>query len=161
MKPEYVIETDFEILGFDGDNAFLSNFYPANVEFERHLYPTAEHAYQAAKSIDPRVRLEFLGVISPSKAKKLGRTLELRSDWETVKYDIMLQIVFDKFLRNKELRQKLVATAGKYLEETNHWGDTVWGVDATTNIGTNWLGMILMDVRKCFKSSSYFELLKK
>jgi predicted NAD-dependent protein-ADP-ribosyltransferase YbiA (DUF1768 family) len=49
----------------------------------------------------------------------------------------MYDIVFDKFTRNKSLGDKLLETGDKYLEETNHWHDTCWGV--CNGVGTNWL----------------------
>ena len=38
---------------FDGDYAFLSNFYESPCKFEGDIYPTVEHAFQAAKTITP------------------------------------------------------------------------------------------------------------
>ena len=61
----------------------------------------------------------------------------------------MLAIVFDKFWRNPTLKQRLLATGQRYLEETNHWGDLYYGVDYRTGKGQNVLGQILMKVRTC------------
>ncbi len=63
----------------------------------------------------------------------------------------MLYCVLDKFTRNPQLREMLLATGDKYLEETNHWGDKYWGVDYKTGVGFNKLGVILMDVRDRLK----------
>jgi predicted NAD-dependent protein-ADP-ribosyltransferase YbiA (DUF1768 family) len=57
----------------------------------------------------------------------------------------MYSIVLDKFTRNSKLGDLLIETGDRYLEETNHWGDKIWGV--CDSVGTNWLGKILMDVR--------------
>ena len=62
----------------------------------------------------------------------------------------MVAIVFDKFLRNKDLRQKLLDTSERYLEELNNWGDTFWGVDINKG-GQNNLGKILMKTREFWK----------
>ena len=35
---------------FDGDNRFLSNFWPVEIVHKGHRYATSEHAYQAAKA---------------------------------------------------------------------------------------------------------------
>jgi predicted NAD-dependent protein-ADP-ribosyltransferase YbiA (DUF1768 family) len=61
----------------------------------------------------------------------------------------MYDIVLDKFTRNPYLAEMLVETGDRYLEESNHWNDTVWGV--CDGIGTNWLGKIIMDVRDQLK----------
>lgn len=44
-----------------------------------------------------------------------------------------------------DLRAKLQATAPGYLEETNNWNDTFWGV--CRGRGRNTLGSLLMDIR--------------
>ena len=41
-----------EINRFVGPHRFLSNFWPVWIRFEGEVYPTLEHAYQAAKTID-------------------------------------------------------------------------------------------------------------
>ena len=35
---------------FDGEYAFLSNFYPSVFEWHGVVYPTVEHFFQAAKA---------------------------------------------------------------------------------------------------------------
>ena len=42
---------------FQGDYRFLSNFHPAEVEMDGIKYPSVEHAYQAAKSLDKDERI--------------------------------------------------------------------------------------------------------
>jgi ribA/ribD-fused uncharacterized protein len=82
---------------------------------------------------------------TPGKAKRAGRNLQLRHDWEKVKYDVMLDIVFAKFYQHPELAAKLLATGDAELIEGNWWNDTTWGV--CNGVGSNWLGRILMMVR--------------
>ncbi len=62
----------------------------------------------------------------------------------------MSSIVFDKFCRSFYLRNRLLETGDKYLEETNHWSDSYWGVDIKKG-GKNNLGKILMKVRDFWK----------
>src|SRR5688572_16208073 len=95
---------------FQGEYRFLSNFWPAQVVFERVTYPTSEHAYQAAKTLDPLERTKIAALPSPAEAKRAGRALERRDDWEQVKFDVMERCVRDKFTRNADLREKLLAT---------------------------------------------------
>lgn len=132
------------VYGFFEEFRFLSNFWDARVEFEGVMYPSTEAAYQAAKCEDRAERKKFLK-LTPYRSKKLGQEVKMRRDWEKVKYDVMLAVVRDKFTRHDDLREMLLATEDLYLEETNHWGDRVWGVCDGT--GTNWLGKILMKVR--------------
>lgn len=129
---------------FSGEKAFLSNMYQAPVRYQRVIYPSAEHAYQAAKVLDPAQREPFLHGTGYT-AKRLGKSLTLRPDWNQVKRAIMHAIVSDKFTRNDHLRQLLSATGADPLVEINDWGDRYWGVSGGT--GENWLGRILTEVR--------------
>jgi N-glycosidase YbiA len=130
---------------FAGEYRFLSNFYPATVVFEGLTYPDSEHAYQSAKTLDMNDRRRIAELPTPAEAKHAGEALQYRADWAQVKYQVMLDCVRDKFNRNPELREKLLATGDAYLEEGNTWGDQIWGV--YQGKGTNWLGKILMKVR--------------
>ena len=132
---------------FNGDYSFLSNFHPAPVLLDHRLYPTVEHAYQAAKTFDRAAREEIRFTDRPGDAKRLGKKLELREDWPYVKQSIMLGLVLQKFQRHHLLKEKLLATPG-WLEEGNTWGDIEWGIcPPRSGIGQNLLGKILMTVR--------------
>jgi ribA/ribD-fused uncharacterized protein len=134
-----------KVAQFQGEYRFLSNFWPATVEFEGITYPTAEHAYQAAKTLDPNERRRIAALPTPADAKREGRKLKLREDWETAKFEVMEQVVRYKFTHRPELRDKLLATGDALLEEGNDWGDQVWGT--VNGVGENRLGKILMKVR--------------
>lgn len=133
------------ITEFQGNHRFLSNFWPAPIEFEGITYPSVEHAYQAAKSLDPADRKRIAAIADPAEAKRAGRALTQRADWETAKFDVMERCVREKFTRHPDLRAKLIATGNAILEEGNSWGDRVWGV--YQGQGENRLGKILMKIR--------------
>ena len=58
----------------------------------------------------------------------MGRRVELRSDWEEVKYQLMVDVCYAKFSQNKELKSILQATGEEELiENTTAWHDNVWG----------------------------------
>lgn len=133
------------IFGFQGEWRFLSNFYPALVEYEDWVYPTVEHAYQASKTNDLMDRALIRETQSPSKAKQLGKYIKIRSDWEAVKVSIMEDLLRQKFSKDP-LRYLLLSTFDKYIEETNTWNDTFWGV--CNGKGQNVLGNLLMKIRK-------------
>lgn len=137
---------------FRGKYRFLSNFQASTVEYEGELYPTVENAYQAAKTLNLYAREEFTR-ISAKEAKRAGKTLTLREDWEEVKFDIMLNLVRQKFCY-KPLADKLLATGDKELVEGNWWGDTYWGV--CRGNGENNLGKILMKVRDELNDNTRF-----
>ena len=133
------------IYGFDGDYRFLSNFYPSIVEYDGSYYPTVEHAYQAAKTLNPAQRREIQIAVSPAKAKMLGRHVHIRHDWDEIKVRVMEQLLRKKFNGYHDLSRSLYETGDKYLEETNSWGDTFWGV--CNGKGQNVLGNLLMKIR--------------
>jgi ribA/ribD-fused uncharacterized protein len=129
---------------FSGQYAFLSNFYPCEVEFEGDIYPSAEHAYQAAKTTDPDVRRMIRELSSPGKAKRTGKDIRIRPDWKNWRTYYMHQILVAKF-NIPELREKLLSTGNSVLIEGNNWNDTYWGI--CNGRGENHLGRILMEIR--------------
>jgi ribA/ribD-fused uncharacterized protein len=129
---------------FRGPTRWLSNFQSVEIEYEGITYPTTEHAYQAAKTLDPEERYIISKLPTPGAAKKQGRLLDIRPDWDSIKFDVMLEITRKKF-SNLELKAKLINTGDQELVEGNNWGDTYWGV--CNGIGQNNLGKILMTVR--------------
>lgn len=133
---------DKAITIFKGDYFFLSNFYVAPVVYQGIRFENNEAAFQAAKC--PERMHDFCG-LNPQRAKRLGRRVELRPDWEAVKYDVMYQVCKAKFTQNPDLRNKLLATGDAELVEGNTWGDQVWGV--CKGVGENNLGKTLMLVR--------------
>lgn len=132
------------ILKFRGKYGFLSNFHDAPVTYYGLTYRSSEAAFQAAKSLDPEVRKRFT-TMDPTEAKRAGRRVDLRSDWNIVKYRVMYDVCLAKFTQNDDLRVKLLSTGDEYLEEGNTWGDREWGT--VDGIGENNLGITLMVVR--------------
>lgn len=131
---------------FRDEYDFLSNFYPVQIEYGGLIYQNAEAAFQAQKCLTDEEKAAFCG-LPANKAKRLGRQVQLRSDWETVKEGIMEEIVRAKFGQNPVLADKLLATGDTLLIEGNTWGDKFWGVDTRVGQGENHLGKILMKVR--------------
>jgi len=130
---------------FNGEYVFLSSFYPVLIVVDGVKYPTVEHAYQAAKTQDPLEKQMVARAGTPGRAKRMGRKLNLRPDWEEIKIDTMLGLVRLKFTESN-LRTQLLATGDTELVEGNKWGDKFWGV--CRGEGQNQLGRILMAVRE-------------
>lgn len=133
------------ILEFTGDNYFLSNFYPCQVTYDGLTYQNSEAAFQAQKTLSQEERRTFTA-LTASEAKKRGRRVVLRIDWELVKINVMREILEAKFSQNEGLEKKLMDTDAAYLEEGNTWGDRIWGT--VDGIGENHLGKLLMEVRQ-------------
>ena len=137
------------INSFRDEYYFLSNFYEVPVTYNGITYKNNEAAFQAQKVAPSKEAMLEFKDLNSTEAKKLGRKVSLRSDWENVKVQIMRDLVYAKFTQNADLQEKLIDTGDEYLEEGNTWGDRVWG--AVNGVGANLLGQILMEVREELK----------
>ena len=129
---------------FRGEHRFLSNFF---IEPDGSC---VEMEYQAAKAINPQDVAFIMSSSTPGKAKRRGRSITLWPQWEGMKLKVMLRLVRAKF-SDEAMKKLLLATGDEELIEGNTWGDTYWG--RCNNAGMNWLGRILMQVRKELKES--------
>ena len=125
---------------------FLSNFFSTPVTYQGLTYQNNEAAFQAQKTLCQEQKAAFTS-LAPSDAKRRGRHVHLRQDWESVKDGIMEEIVREKFTQNPKLREQLLSTGDAILIEGNTWNDRYWGVDARSGVGKNHLGKILMKIR--------------
>lgn len=123
---------------------WLSNFHLVSIDYEGIVYPSTEHAYQAAKTLDVELRKKIAALEKPVQAKKLGAKIPLRDDWESIKLGVMETVLRKKF-QDPELKQKLLDTGNEELIEGNWWGDTFWGI--CKGVGENHLGKLLMKIR--------------
>jgi ribA/ribD-fused uncharacterized protein len=140
------------INSFTGEYDFLSNFYHCPISYAGQRYPTTEHAFQALKTLDLEERSKISRAGTPGQAKRLGREVKLRKDWESVKVDIMREILHAKFTQNTDLLQRLLLTGETELIEGNTWGDREWG--QVNGVGKNLLGKLLMELRRNLASGS-------
>ncbi len=162
------------VMSFSGEYRWLSSFWPCNVLYDGTLYASAEHAFQAAKTHDPAARAVIARMSSAREAKRAGRAIPLRPDWERARRSVMLSVVLAKFCGNPDLQALLLTTGDRPLVEGNDWGDDFWGAVRVTPgspavpgvpvpgrdlplwaadgqpgtwAGHNWLGWCLMMVR--------------
>lgn len=155
----FLINRSSGILGFKFNYRFLSNFWPCKIHWMGIEFKDTESAYQATK-VDPELpEEEYTKIIdeirnasSPGIAKRLGKEVLLngkqRKDWRDISLDVMYELNKLKF-QNPILKKKLIDTGDTYIEETNTWKDTFWGV--CSGKGENHLGRILMTIRKELK----------
>lgn len=130
---------------FQKEYRWLSNFSPCTVMFEGEKYDSVEHAYQAAKTINPDERKWFQGVTA-GKAKGLGRKIKVREDWEDIKLETMRMLLDQKFSTTK-YKNLLKGTGDLHIQEGNMWNDKFWGVCLKTGKGQNNLGKMIMEIR--------------
>ncbi len=135
---------------FKEEYRFLSNFwfFEKPMLYDEMYFKTSEHFYMAMKTLDKSLRQQVADTQNGGSAKELGRKLELREDWEQIKFDVMLYALRYKFSKyNPTLRKQLLDTGAQYLQEGNWWNDKTWGVCLKTGEGENNLGKLLMQVR--------------
>ena len=137
------------ISSFSGGYSFLGNFYPCEIKYEGIDYPSSEHAFQAAKTHNMDERRKISYASSAGKAKRMGRKLVIRRDWDHVRIGIMEAILRIKFA-DPELKRLLLQTDSEELVEGNTWGDRFWGV--CDGEGENHLGKLLMKIRAEIKN---------
>lgn len=152
-EPQQVIDR------FSGAYAALSNFARIPVTLSSQLeqreitYPTAEHAFNAAKTLDPAKRADILAARTPRQAKLLGRQAVLRPGWDdAIRYKAMRAIIAAKFTHDSPAGRVLLRTGDALLVEGNmwhdqHWGDCRCGRNSCREPGANWLGRMLMEHR--------------
>lgn len=132
---------------FKDEYAFLSNFYLNPIVLPGgRIAPSLEHAFQGYKCQRDEDFELILNAATPRIAKRLGRQVSLRTDWEAAKIKVMRWLLTLKFyLNGSELSARLLATDDALLIEGNTWGDRFWGV--YEDVGDNWLGYLLMGRR--------------
>lgn len=130
---------------FSGPHAFLSNFYESPLYYDGRLWLTVEHAFQAKKTPFAEEKDMIQRCETPGRAKKLGRKVRLRDNWDEIKIGVMLHLLQLKFM-DPAFAEMLLQTGKAQLIEGNTWGDRFWGVCGDE--GENWLGRLLMVVRQ-------------
>lgn len=151
------------VFGFTGHYKPFSNFYYAPVPWGDYVtspryWSCNEVPYQLAKTLSAAQRVEGICAYlsedsgNPAKIKAWGKDparCTLQKGWKTneggLSIDVMRMLVGSKFTLHANLRALLLETKEGYLEETNTWGDTFFGV--CRGNGQNWMGRILMQIR--------------
>ncbi len=142
-------------IGFYEREFFVfSNFSSFQVKWRGQLWPTSEHAYQAARYYD--VKPEYCEQIRSMRSAQLAyefmrnnRQSE-RPNWYNEKRDIMKDIVRHKLQQHAYVQKKLLETEDVTIAEDSpvdpFWG---WGPDKK---GRNELGKIWMELREELKN---------
>lgn len=142
-KPQPVVN----FYSTSGEHGCFSNFSRHSVFLKGKRWPTSEHYFQAQKFAGTEHEDAVRQCKTPALAASMGRSrkLPLRRDWDSVKDQVMLEVVRAKFAQHEELKATLLATGdAKLVEHTEK--DSYWG-DGGDGSGKNRLGQILMKVR--------------
>jgi ribA/ribD-fused uncharacterized protein len=147
---DVLLDTSGDVVGFyEREFYTFSNFSSFQVEWRGYLWPTSEHAYQAAHFFETAPDLAEAIKLSRSAhdAYKIAKSnADLApANWHDIKADVMYDICKAKLAQNPYVRQKLEQTLDKYLVEDSP-ADSFWGWGPNKK-GRNELGKIWMRLR--------------
>lgn len=128
---------------FRNEYWFLSNMYPCKIRVNGLEFQCAEACFQSFKTTDLELRKKFQN-LNGFEAKKLGKKIKLRPDWNNIRLEVMYRVVLAKFRQHPELFRKLKNVSEPIVED-NTWHDTFWGM--CNGVGKNNLGIILTAVQ--------------
>ena len=130
----------------------FSNLYRRALSLDGQIFPTAEHAYQAAKARRPEVRNWILAAPSPALLAMAAHGLyqwDIVPDWSRIKLERMRTVLRTKFTQHADLRELLLSTGNARLVEAGTVDNAVnrlWG--EVNGKGKNMLGVLLMELRE-------------
>lgn len=137
---------------FKDEHRWLSNFAVSPIIISGIKYRTVEHFYQASKTIKLDESRSIITLPTPGEAKRAGRELTIREDWDLIKVSVMTIGTYSKYTQNEDFKLKLIETGNAKIIEFNTWHDNFWGQctcqKCEKTAGENNLGKIIMQVRK-------------
>jgi len=140
---------------FRNEYGFLSNFYYLQFIHEGHFWPTAEHAYQAAKTRRREWKEKIRETKTPVEARRVGKRMPIRKDWEKIKLKVIDDILRVKY-RHQVSRLSDSSPLGNRRLEGSQWHDDSRGVcncdfRKGCEVGANQFGKLLMKIRDDLK----------
>lgn len=140
-----------------GPERILSNFaectlvyelgasFPDRVPHDAEVWRSAEHLYQARKTVCVRERALIRAARTPLDAKRASRNITLVPNWLLIRTDVMRFVLRTKFEQCAPFRAYLLSTGNAELVE-NVKSDAFWGCGRDGR-GMNTLGKLLMELR--------------
>lgn len=145
---------------FKGERDVLSNFFPCTLIWKGAEYPSAEHIYQAEKAVmnnRPDIAAEIVGTETALEAKKVGKKVYTKDNWEVENQQLMYKVLENKVNQLKVVRDTLLSKKDEMIVEAVPY-DYLWGSGltktATRNTdpskwpGKNMLGQMWMSIRE-------------
>lgn len=131
----------------------FSNWYRSTFEYGSYIFVNSEQFFMWQKALlfgDKEIADTIVCTVDPKEIKALGRRVKNFNQrlWDSVKYDLMYLANYLKYSQNDELKQKLIDTKGRHIEEASPY-DEIWGIGKHGK-GQNLLGKVLMELRDYF-----------
>ena len=160
IAPQYIIMSKFTF--FWNNRTPFSNWYPSVFIWNGIRFTRGEQYMMFRKAMlfgELDIADQILATDNPAKQKDLGREVKNYDDdkWAAVRFDIMVEGLYEKFNQNPQLKKALLDTEGTELVEANP-NDRIWGIGLTENdpralsketwLGQNLLGKVLDEVRR-------------
>jgi ribA/ribD-fused uncharacterized protein len=160
MSEYHKLDNERQVFFYEQDFYVLSNFSAFTLQWKGHRFDTSEAAYHWEKfepsgfmgSVIVSVRQMIRTAPSAHEAFKIAQTNKglRRPDWDTVKVDIMRDILRAKVSQHEYVSRKLLATGDRELVEDS-WRDDYWGWGPNRD-GLNMLGKLWMEIRDELRS---------
>lgn len=161
---QHGLDNERQVFFYEQDFYVLSNFSAFTLRWSGIRFDTSEAAYHWEKfrhaemttaevmSIDVRDAIRV--AISAHEAFKIAEANKhlRRADWDSVKVNVMRNILIRKTEQHEYVRRKLLATGDRELIE-NSWRDNFWGWGPNRD-GKNMLGKLWMEVRAELRGSN-------
>jgi N-glycosidase YbiA len=146
------LDTDDMVCFYEQDFYVLSNFSAFSLMWKGYRFDTSEAAYHWEKfngelSVQAVIKESIRLAPSAHEAFKIAERNKVlrRSDWDSVRVDIMREILREKVNQHEYVRRKLLETGDRKLVE-NSWRDDFWGWGPNKD-GRNQLGKLWMEIR--------------
>lgn len=146
-----LLDTTGDVVGcYEREFYTFSNFSSFQVQWRGHLWPTSEHAYQAAHFFEtaPDLVEQIFASRSAHEAYVLAKSNapKVLKNWHDIKIEIMEDICRHKLQQHDYVRKQLLKTGDVLIVEDSpvdsFWG---WGADRK---GRNELGKVWMRLRQ-------------
>ena len=139
----------------------FSNWAKTSFRYCNNKFSSSEQALMWAKAMyfdDILAASMIMATDDPKKQKEYGRKVRNYDDtrWSKVRYNLMVDILYNKYSQDLTMKEHLLCTTGTILVEASPY-DTIWGIglatsdpraqDESTWLGQNLLGKALTEVR--------------
>ena len=144
-----------KVEAFIGYHSFMTNDFQTEVHHSGHIFPSVSYAFQAARAPDENMRNLIKKSPTLIGMYDIAKTFQEPSDWPFTRLKVMETLHRDKFRRSPILREKLLSTGDRSLNnelfELDPVGENIfWGLVDSDIISDNeldhWL-FIICDIQ--------------